>query len=358
MQPTPPTPPRGLARVLPIALFLVTFVTTIWALDGVLPSGDRDLLTAKLELFEEREKNETFDVVFVGSSRTYHGLMPTVFDERMRERGHAVNSFNLGITGQMIDGSFASLRSLDESNPNGLRYVFVDVERVGLMLSARPRAVRGLLPLHDVASTKLLLEYLWSSRLDLESKYDRSTEMLRACAYNATNVGRGTTWLDGLLGRGWTDEERTFVLGPDADGWRSKDIKPKPKSAESHRKFLADPGSWHGIVARLAAKKPGTQPLDAKALPLITRISELTREMGAEPIFYTTPSNAYQGQIKQAKEFGHIDSLFSFNDPNEYRELYLPEARWEAVHLSAEGARRFSIAFAERFADWLDERAE
>jgi hypothetical protein len=304
------------------------------------------------------DAEKPIEVVFLGSSRIYHGVRPEYFDARMRERGHPVRSFNLAVTGQKVDGAFSALRSLAARQPAGLRYVFVDPERISLMLSDLRRSMRGLIPIHDAASAKLLLDYVWNSELTFWDKFDRSTEILRASAYDTTNVGRGLGWLDELLGRTPTEEDMNFRLGPLADGWRSKDNKPREKSAEAHRKFLAAPGAWKAMVKELARTEPGTEPLHEQAKPLLTRIADLATEMGAEPIFFTSPSNAYHGQLLQAYEQGVIETLLRFNDPDQYPELYESVARWEAVHLSAEGARRFSLLLADRFADLLDAREE
>ncbi len=315
-------------------------------------------MRGKLAAFEEQDALDPFDVVFLGSSRIYHGVRPAIFDARMAERGYSVHSFNLGVTGQKIDGAFGTLSSLKASKPRGLRYVFIDPERISLMLAPASRAMRGLVYAHDVGSSKLLLDYIWNSELETEEKLERTNEILKACAYDTANVGRGLLWLDKLLGRAPAEDRIAFRVGPSADGWRSKDHQPKPGSARAHRQFLAELGPWHAVVNSLARTEPGTQPLDPNALPLITRLADFTRELGAEPIFFISPTTYYQGQLIGAHEAGHIDTLFRFNDPEAYPELYEPAARWEAAHLAAEGAERFSLRLADRFADWLDERKE
>ena len=342
----------------PGLLFALAFVLTTWGLRMTLPRGDGDLLTGKLAAFEKQDAADPFNVVFLGSSRIYHGVRPEVFDARMKERGHSVRSFNLAVTGQKIDGAFSALRSLTAQEPQGVRYVFVDPERISLMLSDLRRSMRGLIPLHDFGSSELLLDYVWNSDLKFWDKYDRSVEIVQACAYDTVNVGRGLGWLDDLLGRSPTTEDMAFRIGPRADGWRSKDDRPKAKSAEAHRKFLAAPGAWRAAVNRLVRTEPDSEPLHESAKPLITRIAELARENGAEPLFFTSPSNAYHGQLLQAHEQGVVQTLFRFNDPEAYPELYEADARWEAVHLSEEGANRFSRILADRFADWLDAKGE
>lgn len=359
MEPSLDSPPASRSRsVLLVLLFALTFAVTTWALGEILPGGEGQLLSAKLDVFEEAPADEPYEVVFVGSSRIYHGVAPEVFDQRLKERGYPLRSFNLAITGQKVDGAYGTLESLAQTDPDGLKFVFIDPEELSLMLNRLPRTMRGVVYLHDVQTTRLLLDYVWNSELSFENKFDRSVEMTRACVYRNTNVGRALGPIDDLLGRTPTEEDMAFRLGPDRDGWRSKDIAPKPRSAAAHQEFLDEPVLWAKRIAQLRGKRPKSEPLHEHARPLLTRIQDLVHSLGAEPIFFISPATAYQGQLIQAHAKGDVKTLFRFNDPIAYPELYEMDARWEAAHLSGEGARRFSILLADRFADWLDARQE
>jgi len=346
--------PRRIAPVLGLfMLFGMAFATTTWALRKSLPPGEGELLEGKLAAFVEQDALQPFDVVFLGSSRIYFGVSPAEFDRRTAELGFPTHSFNLGITGQKVHGAYGALRALQARNPRGLKYVLVDPETVSLMLSELPRLMDGQVSLHDIESSRLLLDYIWSSALDPRDKFARSREVLRACAYDTANLGRGLRGVDALMGRATDQERMKFRIGSRADGFRAKDDNPNPQAAEMHVRFLSNQGRWQRQISRFLGERPERVRLHEAGRPLLTRIADLARQMGAEPIFFLSPSMDHQLSLISEYEEGHIRTLFAFNDPERFPELYETDARWEAKHLSAEGARRFSALLAERFTDWL-----
>ena len=350
---------RGVVRgVLLVGAFALTFVAMTLFLRGWLPVGERALLRGKLAAFEEQDQSDPFDVVFIGSSRIYHGLIPELFDQRMEQRGHPTHSFNLGITGLRVDGAWGTLRSLAARKPTGLRYVLIDPEDVRLMLTQSPRSMRGSIYLHDPVSSRLLLTYLWNSDVELEQKRVITFNIVEACALDAFNVGRGLQWVRPLLGEAVSEEDLAFRIGLRADGWRSKDRLPKKRSAEKHRKFIADPAGWQAKVNKLKGGGANSESLRDSALPLLTRLETLVRELGGEPIFISSPSSTGSEQLELAQAAGHITTLFQFSDPARFPELFTVESRWEAAHLSEAGAVDFSNLLADRLADWIEAQGD
>ncbi len=80
-----------------LAVFLAAFALVRGLIDraaGWEPDGEVAVKLAHLE-----EHGGDYDVIFIGSSRTFRGVDPAAFDGRMAELGTETRSFNLGIQG-------------------------------------------------------------------------------------------------------------------------------------------------------------------------------------------------------------------------------------------------------------------
>ena len=77
----------------------------------------------------------------------------------------------------------------------------------------------------------------------------------------------------------------------------------------------------------------------------------LVREYGAEPIFVVSP-DIYPAQRYNDWPPAGV-AQFSYDRPETYPTLYLPEQRYDASHLDGNGAKEFTRIFATEFADWL-----
>ena len=80
-----------------LILALIAFALSSALVAQLASPRDREGLGYKLRYFEERK--DSFDAVFFGSSMVMRGVMPRVFDAALRDRGHEIRSFNLGIPG-------------------------------------------------------------------------------------------------------------------------------------------------------------------------------------------------------------------------------------------------------------------
>lgn len=356
MDASPPTLSRALRNA---SLFLLAAAVTTLVLKRLLPVDVGKLLRAKLDVFTEQDREEPFDVVFLGSSRTYHGIVPEVFESVLRERGHELRAFNLGLTGQKIDGAYSTLKRLAAARPRGLKYVFVDPENAQLMLEPQRRQMRGVVYWHDPRSVQMLLRYVWNDpTLRPEDRLERTAEILGAGAYELANVGRGLPWVDELLERDMTPENRAYRIGPRRDGFRAKDDTTGQGAIKAHAHFLKFRRRWEQELTAFREADPTWEPLSLHALPLFERIRDAVRDLGAEPIFLIGPSTSLQGQLVNAHEQGHVETLFRYNDVHEYPELFEVDSRWEQAHLNRRGATLYTTHVANDFADWLEAREE
>ncbi len=240
------------------------------------------------QFFETHQ--DSFDIVFVGSSRIYHGISPRLFDQITAAAGHRWRSFNLGVDKMKPAACFALARRVVALQPRRLKYVFFELQaRTG------PGA-----PQQDEGVTK------------------RSEESFLSCGLIQAAFGSG---------RG---------LGPDGDGFYPLEKEMTSQVRPIYEERL-----------RTAKEHSDKRPLD----PVMrNELSDLARELAAKNIpviFVVAPS------LRAAHGSG-VDAppgspLFSFDDLVRYASLYDEANRMDAEHLNVRGAEIFSRTLAQEF---------
>lgn len=317
-------------------------------------------LGAKMEWLEEHK--DEYDVLFLGSSVTYYGLVPPVFDQVMAERGRPLRSFNLGVGGMMPIEADRVLQRFLAMEPARLKYVFVEANSWEGTLYLRdqenlfsPRMVHW----HDVQGTLDAVTCLENAPAPPEGKPDRRGEDMRDHGmiflrwFSAAGAGlRTLRRLTGL-----DDEE----LDPSEEelaqlhGYKDLDVIDLPEWDRRRAGFLGDLDGYQRAVSRVG--KGNRQPVDVtrhQNLPGLERQIASIRAAGAEPIFYLGPRVASDPMAYALAEAGILPSFLPFNRPGAYPELYEPENHWDTNHLSRGGAELFTRLFAEAFADQLE----
>ena len=108
-------------------------------------SQDVGRIARKLHWCEAHKDN--FDIVFVGSSRVFHGLSPRSFDQTASASGQRWRSFNLGMDSMGRAQSMAIIRELVATGPRHLKYVFFELEPgTGTLAGGQNRPARRETP--------------------------------------------------------------------------------------------------------------------------------------------------------------------------------------------------------------------
>src|SRR5437868_4431634 len=107
------------------AVFLVSLLAVAAVLRRIHPYSGVGMVKEKWEYWR-RHKDE-FDTVFVGTSRTYRGIMPKVFDELTAAAGVPTHSFNFGIDGMHAPEDAFMAEQILADPPKNLRHVFLEI---------------------------------------------------------------------------------------------------------------------------------------------------------------------------------------------------------------------------------------
>jgi hypothetical protein len=342
-----------LPRLLEALLALVSFAAGAWLFRSVVPHAEGGRLHAKLEYFAEHK--DEFDAVYLGASRVFRGLDPVLVDEELARGGLDVRSFNFGASAMWTFEQDYLLHHVLAMRPRRLRWIFYGGRPVGLSvpghhaLQEDPNlfGARGV-QWHTPGETLAVLESIRCAPLSLRRKLELALTHLELLARNLTNLGRGGAVLARLLERPpeRAARARLLELVHARQGYFGLEEASGRPHAEAMGELLRDPTPYLAAVERIDRQNALPVELDEINLGVYRRQFRKAGEHGIELIHFTTPG--YEGSPERIRlhELGIVPTLFHFNDPRRWPELFRIEERYDLGHLNDAGARRFSRLFA------------
>lgn len=322
---------RSAAGLRNVVLFCVALfgVSAIQPRDTIPDSG---LLSRKWAHFQEAGNRYSF--VFVGSSRVAHHFIPEQFDATLQEAGLEMKSFNFGQDGMFPPESFYVLRKLFEETPMRPRWVAIDLMNFRPILKGNEEAERTV-AWHDLRHTFMVCRMLLSPDYTKPAGEPWLLYHVRLLARRTLGIGR---WQDAI-------RQRLKLRTPSS----SQVIMAGYNPLETREMKNTERESFINNVNELATTKRSDIPTVYRRE--LEALIALVREHGAEPIFVVSP-DIYPAQRYNDWPPAGV-TQFSYDRPDTYPTLYLPEQRYDASHLDGNGAKEFTRIFAAEFADWL-----
>lgn len=325
------------------------------------------------------------DVLFLGSSRTARGLMPSEFEERWRElTGQETTALNLAVMGVPRHVMFNALVSW-LARHRAPRVIVVEMSDTDLVEWPHPNLDDWVLP-HDALRVLAARPYAYRDSAHYSRENPGPKDLERRLVhfdpggvFNAFEVwqlnidialralGRGPEDVsrvpynqvkNGLAGRGWSNPY-----------WRQDEVPDVPEIMPEVTRAQVEAQGWYRIapesrdgvygkqqVEALAAGDPepwvrsGDQPFgDPRRYRPSKRYArellQLCRAHGIRLVFMELPGFRSQAGEAQVRFHRALAPLFQA-DP---AELQVPEMFQDPGHLSIEGARWYS----RRLAEWL-----
>ena len=306
----------------------------------LLPVGAEPDARAEIKLAHLRRAGAAYDTLFVGSSRTFRGFSPEVFDAATAAAGAPTRSFNLGVPGSRATEISRLLERVAEIRPGGWRTVFVDPEGFEVLLDEENYLSRPVIDWHDLETTWLVCDYIRETQSGSAGLFGKLRMHAVSCAYRLARVGRALPWVDGWLGIEADPERVEETLGPLRDGY-------VPQGRELKRGFKKELEEYAGRVAELGQATPGRPA--PQALRVFQEIARQIEALGARPIFVAQSGLYLNGDLVAAAESGALATLLRFDQPERFPDLYEIEARFDSNHLNALGAERFTRHLAAAY---------
>jgi hypothetical protein len=339
-----------LRPVASVLRFVGAFAVSAAVIGGNLPWPRDAALGARLAHFAEDPQG--YDAVVLGASGVYRGFDPAVVDAELARLGLPLRTYVLAAPGMQSFEVDNVLRAALAAGGGRLRYVFVEPSPwLGSTELENTNSYRFMF-WHTPRATAAVVRTVLASDAPLLAKLQLVWTHVRVACRRAAGFGSA-----GEFGRAWfgfeplpTELQDSVATG----GFLSLDDEPDPVMAERHATFLAEHApDFPGLVAAL--ERANLRPVDANALdtnaflPHDDQVRAI-EAAGAVPVHivppYTTRNRAFEALVKA----GRIDTLIEFTDPARWPQIYATERRHDRQHLTEEGARLLSLAFAREFA--------
>lgn len=303
------------------------------------------------------EQLDDYDTVFLGSSRMNFGVVPAVFDARMRELGCSVRSLNLAISGQRGHDTVATIEHLLQLGSKRIRVLVIE-------LSSFDQRIRGSNWLTDLDVEMhppgLLLPRLRSALASGDSWRSVVDQVVFLAAHTAANtfrVGQGARLVDDLLAA--ATARRPFGARVLANrGFEPAEAIAGTPMREAAKRFAADPGWAKQLLGMRSSpawleKFVGGFPVDE-----FLRVDSLVREAGILPIYVVMPTY-YVGfyGYDALPELARRTTVLNLDDPGQHPQLFDSRIWFDPGHFGHVGAGVFSRYLADRVAEQASFRA-
>ncbi len=347
---------RGAALVL---LGFAAFEGTAAVLRAVTPWPEEYGLRPKHDWFVAHQ--DEYDVLFVGTSRTFRGIDPRIVDAELARLGVTgeqgpIRTFNFGIGGMLrFEGDYV-LDELLADNPARLRVVVVEGEPwdpapAFLKNTWSTRSVFW----HDFERTRMALRSVALRRDSRREQWDESWTHLQLAGMKLHDMGQGSRIALELLGENSDPFQRSLTLEQvaEADGYQAYEdfIPPGPTTWQAMQ--ADDPSRAQAIRDRVVAGNARAPDLEHYDVEATREQKARVERSGMTYVVLLNPGDQGAPEERALYERGIIDHLLDFNRPDLDPSYWDDDARIDDLHLSRTGAERLSKAVAAELAQIL-----
>ncbi len=335
-------------RISYLALAALSFLAVARLIDRLGPHP-QDEVGHKLRYFEEHR--DAFDLLAVGSSRTFAGVIPELLDAELKARGTPLSSVNLAMNAMHTHEADALIRRVLAMEPARLRWVLIELDHwTGVIHPGKELQPRTFL-WHDSRTTLAAMRstVLYYRPPDRRAKLLLSH--LRHLGGEVTALGRGPQTVRHLWHGGETPAYPAYLRhdrGYNEPGWRIHEenfaLGCGAAAGEDQLAF------YRKRIERLNRKKDAAADLEGYDVRALRNQIEALRRAGVVPIYLVLPRTKATPDFLLLEQQGILEHLLAFNDPEAYPALYDLEQRHDCEHLNRRGAEVLSTLIAERLA--------
>lgn len=336
-------------------IFVVVLVVTAHLIGRANPFSGVPTVSEKWDYWKAHK--DEFDTIFLGTSRTYRGIVPTVFDPLTAANGVPTKTFNLGMDAMFPpEDAFVAEQFLRDP-PKNLKWVFIETAVFMEDFEDRdPDSVRSVY-WHDLPRTQLCSRaLLWPKRKSEKWKKWLKTDKgkpsivsvvathWRLFFTRSLNMGRGSTnFSQWIMNRA---PKSMKAIGDNLDGFKPMLAKTFENSAQAEE--------YENTLKQRQEKPAKIIPMNSYAEESLMRVVKRVRELGAKPIVFLAPTTGHlRGHPADALKIPVLD----FCDVVNYPELFEPAVRTDNAHVNEQGAKLFTTRLAEKFIELAQSRS-
>jgi len=330
---------RSLVNLASIFLFALGVASA--ALHWCLPPVKDAAVFEKIDYL--RKRGDAFDVLFVGTSRIHHQIVPSIFDAMMAKGGIATHSFNLGIDGLRTPEDTYVLESALRERTQPLRWIIMECKDINFRLEDVDQRTTRAVYWHDTPRMGMLAQRLVWGSFAAQRKWKHAVKEY----WDGLHVFllHSALWLQnescaGVLAE--ANREKFEPMAP-ADSFSLAGFDP-PRNEHMPTKQRADYlASFHDLQAHPAE----FDFKDLASQQLLRREAALAELHGAKMILLIPPTLT-RFKFVPNPSLGPTPAVFDFDRPDTYPELFSVENRLDETHLNAQGANILTTRLAER----------
>ncbi len=352
-------PPAGHIALV-VVIFFAALAGSCVLLKRCLPFPDVPVVQEKLEQFTQH--GDDFDLVFLGSSRVYFQILPSIFDRIAGEHGVPMQSFNAGIGAMVPPEDSYVLDQILRRPHRRLRWVIFEIMPLHANFDPILAETGRLTYWRDWPRTRLLTERFgkeWAEALrgangravGWPAQFETCCQALEVWLGNVglfvrnyCNLGRGEELFARQTGRAKKSGIRLVVNGQLWDGWDYPKIS-KPMAANEKKRTEYE----EALDGLLRTEQRFDFGDSVSRETLSAKLARLA-EAGVTPIMIIPPTVA-EKRYYPTPIAGQSLTIWDFSDPRQYPELFSVDHRLDGMHLNAAGAEIFTKAIAEKFVE-------
>lgn len=323
-----------------LAIFLTALALCCAALGTFTPAPRVAIVSPKLAYLDSHA--DEFDVLFLGSSRTYRQIIPQVFDRLMAEGGHPVRSFNLGVDGMRPPEDTYVLEKALKHRTRPLKFVLVESNPLRLSSRDEDEGTIRATYWHDTKRIVTLFRRAFLAdrkKRDWPGRIEKIAEQMpdfaehAACwLENTALTGRGHEQLDDWLVHGGPPPLPMHDVGPLRDGY-----KPSSEPEQMHPSIVA---AYEAAVTEMIERTPRADYADPVSQAEILVKRRLIERHGGQMFLVIPPFTS--------KKFFHPEPgakstpVLEFSDPAVYPDLFATKNHSDTGHVNRAGSELYT----------------
>ena len=307
------------------------------------------LVSEKLEVFDLHK--DEYDAIFIGSSRIYRQVSPSLFDRVMRDRGHNIHSFNFGLFGMKLPETYFWLAHVLSKHPQKLQWVFIEANLNNAYEPLANARTNRVMYWHTFPQTLATLKYVFAAKDTLPRKAITACSHLLPFLYQTLNIGVFSSSASPYpnLNKASASERYNAFLGQQMDGYKPLDEETATAYLNPRKDFLDNLEKYKANVDSFQEQSKKQHSIDSGSKELIGKFSAIVQQFGAAPIFVIPPKLENEATVTELYSKRFINQLLAFNSPRKYPTLYEPGYRFDEKHLNDSGAKVFTRLLAAEF---------
>lgn len=331
-----------------IAAFFVSFLLVCSGIGVILPEVVVPVISAKLAWLEEHE--DEYNVIFLGSSRTHHQVLPDTFDSEMAKGGQEVRSFNLGAGGMRPPEDTYVLEKLLSRRTKPLRLVVVECNPVRLRLTPQLRDTVRAVYWHDNTRMGAIIcsvffndpkKRTWEKRFQKTAEvWPDFSEHIGYWVSRNSNLGRGHELLTEWAGVG-----QSPMLPAADNAGRLDGFQPYPQAEPMNaEKYAAQIAKYEKELSEMRANPAKWNADDMVSLEELRTKRRFIERTGARMVLVIPPYIG--GHLFRPNLAAGVLPVLDFSSYEKYPELFTYEHRADVGNTNMRGSQIYTRLLA------------